>query len=63
MITIAECEETLERIKKVVGADLLKLPVGLCHELAGRNPQHIQQVLGTALPSALDRLARPESYL
>jgi hypothetical protein len=55
--------ETLEGIKRVVGADLLRLPGTLCHDLAGRDPQHIQQVLGAALRSSLERLNRLENYL
>jgi hypothetical protein len=62
-ITIAECNETLERIKSVVGTDLLRLPGSLCHDLAGRDPQHIQQLLDAALRSSLERLNRPENYL
>jgi hypothetical protein len=38
------------------------LPASLCHELAGRDPQYIQQVSGAALRSALERLNRPEIY-
>ena len=62
-ITIGECEASMERLRAVVGGDLLKLPVSLCHELAGRNPQHIQQLLSSALRSSLERLSRPENYL
>jgi hypothetical protein len=53
----------MSRIRAAVSGEILKLPVGLSHQLAGRNPPFIQQVLNTALHSALDRLARPESYL
>jgi len=62
-VTISECEATMDRIRAVVSAELLKLPARLCHDLAGRDPQYIQQVLDTGLRSALDRLGRPESYL
>lgn len=62
-ITIAECNETLERIKSVVGTDLLRLPGSLCHDLAGRDPQHIQQLLDAALRSSLERLNRLEDCL
>ena len=62
-ITIAECVETLERIKRIVGADLLKLPGTLCHDLANLEPRRIQQLLDTAFRSALERLNRPENYL
>jgi transcriptional regulator with XRE-family HTH domain len=62
-VTMAECEAVMERIRAVVGADLLRVPASLCHELAGRNPQHIQHVLDAALRSALERLSRPETYL
>jgi hypothetical protein len=34
----------------------------LCHDLAVKDPQYIQQVLGAALRSALERLNRPEIY-
>ena len=62
-VTISECEEALQRIKSVAGIDLLRLPGSLCHDLAGRDPQHIQQLLDGALRSALERLNRPETYL
>jgi hypothetical protein len=62
-ITVAECEATMERLRAVVGPDLLRLPGSLCHELAGRDPQHIQQLLEVALRSALDRVSQPETYL
>jgi hypothetical protein len=54
--------ETLERIKAAFSNELLRLPAGLCHELAGRNPQHIQEVLAAALRSSLERLNRTEIY-
>ena len=63
VITIGECEAAMARIRAAVSGEILKLPAGLSRELAGRNPPFIQQVLNTALRSALDRLARPESYL
>lgn len=53
----------MNRIRAVVSAELLKLPGSLCHDLAGRDPQHIQKVLNAALRSALERLSRPENYL
>ena len=62
MITIAEWVETLDRIKSVVGADLLGLPASLCHELANRGPEHIQQVLDAAFRSALERPSQLETY-
>ena len=61
-VTISECEATMDRIRAVVSADLLQLPASLCHDLAGKDPQYIQQVLGAALRSALERLNRPEIY-
>ena len=61
-ITIAECLETMDRIKSVVGADLLRLPANLSHGLANREPRHIQQVLDAAFRSSLERLNRPENY-
>ena len=62
-VTVGECEAAMARIRAAVSGEILKLPAGLSHELSGRNPPFIQQVLNTALRSALDRLARPESYL
>jgi hypothetical protein len=62
-IAIAECEETLERIRSVVGTDLLRLPGSLCHDLANREPQHFQQVLDAAFRSTLERVSQPETYL
>jgi hypothetical protein len=53
----------MERIKRVVSADLLRLPGSLCHDLANREPQYIQQVLDAAFRSASARLSRPENYL
>jgi hypothetical protein len=61
-ITVAECVETLDGIKGVA-ADLLRLPASLCHELANRDAQHIQQVLDAAFLSTLERLSQPETYL
>jgi hypothetical protein len=62
-ITVSECEATMNRIRAVVSAELLKLPASLCHELAGRDSQRIQQLLNTALRSSLERLDRLENYL
>jgi hypothetical protein len=62
-ITIAECVENMDRIRAVVSAELLKLPASLCYELADRDPQHVQQLLNTALRSSLERLNRLENYL
>jgi len=53
----------MERIRAVVSADLLKLPVNLCHKLANCEPEHIQRVLDAALRSALERVSQPETYL
>jgi hypothetical protein len=53
----------MERIRAVVSADLLKLPASLCHELANREPQYIQQVLDAAFRSTLERVSQPETYL
>jgi hypothetical protein len=53
----------MERIKRVVSADLLMLPGSLCHDLANREPQYIQQVLDAAFRSSLERLNRLENYL
>jgi hypothetical protein len=61
-VTVGECVETMERLRAVVSAEILRLPGSLCHDLAGRDPQHIQQVLDGALRSALERLNRPENY-
>jgi len=62
-VTVSECVEALQRIKSVVGTDLLRLPASLSHELAYREPRHVREMLNVALRSALDRLARPETYL
>jgi hypothetical protein len=62
-ITIAECVETMERIRAVVSGDLLGVPVNLCQRLAHRDPGFIQQVLEAALRSSLERLSRRENYL
>jgi hypothetical protein len=62
VITVGECEATVERIRAVVSVEIPRLPASLCHELAGRDPKYIQQVLGAALRSALERLNRPEIY-
>jgi hypothetical protein len=62
-IAVSECEVTMDRIRAVVSAELLKLPASLCYELAGRDPQHFQQLLNTALRSSLERLNRLENYL
>jgi hypothetical protein len=40
-ITIAECVETMERIRAVVSGDLLVVPVNLCQILAHRDPGFI----------------------
>jgi hypothetical protein len=63
VITVAECEAAMERIRAAVSGEVLKLPASLCDQLAGRNPQHIQEMLNVALRSSLERLSRPESYL
>jgi hypothetical protein len=61
-VAVGECVEALEGIKRSVSGELLKLSASLCHELAHREPRHIQQLLTVAMRSALDRLARPENY-
>jgi hypothetical protein len=61
-VALSECVEALEGIKSRVSGELLKLPGSLCHELAHREPRHIQQLLDGALRSALERLSRPEDY-
>jgi hypothetical protein len=53
----------MDRIKKVVDADLLWLPACLCHDLENREPRYIQQVLDAAFRSSLARLSRLENYL
>jgi hypothetical protein len=62
-VTMVECEAAMERIRVAVSGEILKLPTRLCCELAGKDPQHIQQLLEMALRLALDRLAGPETYL
>ncbi len=63
VITVRECGAIMERLRAVANADLLGVPVNLCHKLAHRDPEYIRQTLDGALRSVLDRLARPESYL
>jgi flagellar biosynthesis/type III secretory pathway protein FliH len=62
-VAVSKCVEALEGIKRRVSGDLLKLSASLCHELAHREPRHVQEVLDAALRSALGRLNRPENYL
>lgn len=62
-ITVAEYEATLEAIKRVVSAELLRLPGCLCRDLANREPRYIQQVLDAAFRSTLERVSQPETYL
>jgi len=62
-VTMNECTQAIERIRAAMSSDLLKLPGSLCHNLAGRNPQYIQQMLETALRSGLERLSRLGTYL
>jgi flagellar biosynthesis/type III secretory pathway protein FliH len=62
-VTMAECEAALEGIKRRVSGELLRLPETLSHQLANREPRHVQELLTAALRSALDRLAGPETYL
>jgi flagellar biosynthesis/type III secretory pathway protein FliH len=61
-VTMAECEQALEGIKRRVSGELLRLPETLSHQLAHREPRHVQELLTAALRSALDRLSRPEDY-
>jgi hypothetical protein len=63
VITIAECEAIMERVRAVASADLVGVPVNLSHKLAHRDPEYIRQVLNAALRSSMERLSRPESYL
>jgi hypothetical protein len=62
-IAIAECVESMDRIKRVVSDDLLRLPASLCHDLANHEPRYIQQALDAAFRSSLERLNRLENYL
>ena len=62
-VTVAECLESMDRIKAALSNELLRLPASLCHELANREPRYIQQVLDAAFRSSLERLNRPENYL
>ena len=61
-VTMAECEQALEGIKRRVTGELLRLPETLSHQLAHREPRHVQEVLEVALRSSLERLSRPENY-
>ena len=60
VVTVTECDATMTGIRTVVSGDLLGVPASLCDELANRDPQYIQQVLGAALRSSLERLSQPE---
>ena len=62
-VAVSECVEALEGIKRRVSGELLRLPETLSHQLAHREPRHVQELLTAALRSALDRLAGPETYL
>jgi hypothetical protein len=62
-VTMVECEAAMERIRAAVSGEVLKLPASLCDQLAGRNPQHIQEMLNVALRSSLERLALAKTYL
>jgi hypothetical protein len=62
-VTIAECEESMDRIRAIVSAEILRLPANLSRDLANREPEDIQQVLHAALRSSLERLNRLENYL
>jgi hypothetical protein len=61
-VAVSECVEALEGIKRRVSGELLRLPETLSHQLANREPRHVQELLTAALRSALDRLSRPEAY-
>ena len=62
-VTMVECEAAMERIRASVSGEVLKLPASLCDQLAGRNPQHIQEMLNVALRSSLERLSLAKTYL
>jgi hypothetical protein len=62
-VTMVECEAAMERIRAAVSGEVLKLPASLCDQLAGRNPQHIQEMLNVALRSSLERLSLAKTYL
>jgi hypothetical protein len=61
-ITVSECVEALEGIKRRVSDELLKLPASLCHELAGKDPAFIQTFLERAIQKSLEAFSRPEIY-
>ena len=52
-VTLDECTQAMERIRAAFGNELLKLPASVSHELAGRNPEFIQQTLDAALRLAV----------
>jgi len=62
-VTMVECKAAMERIRAAVSGEVLKLPASLCDQLAGRNPQHIQEILNVALRSSLERLSLAKTYL
>ena len=61
-VTMVECEAAMERIRAAVSGDILKLPAGLSHELAGKDPAFIQMFLERAMHKCLQALSRPEIY-
>ena len=62
-VAVSECVEALEGIKRRVSGELLRLPETLSHQLAHREPRHVQELLTAALRSSLERLNRTENYL
>jgi hypothetical protein len=61
-VTMAECMESMSRIRAVVSGELLKLPENLAEALAGKDPAFIQVFLERAIQKSLEALSRPEIY-
>jgi hypothetical protein len=62
VVSVAECEETLDRIRAAVSADLFRLPGSLAESLAGKDPAFVQTFLERAIQKSLEALSRPEIY-
>jgi hypothetical protein len=62
VVSVAECEATMDRIRAVVSGEILKLPGSLCHELAGKDAAFIQGILARSIYKCLESSSRPEIF-
>jgi hypothetical protein len=62
-VTTAECEATMDRIRAVVSADLLKLPASRVMNSRTESRSIFSRVLDAAFRSTLERVSQPETYL